>query len=143
MQVPEIFITILAECPQYYCGEIRQMLTFHINHCCPKAYHRPDHSIRIVEYDREKIVMRKLNIFTGTRTRDSFRVCNLCSCNLPAETNNFVLGSLLLSCLITELQKPSSPGLDPRTDFRVYGLCPVISSLKQTTLVLAPFFYRA
>jgi hypothetical protein len=42
-----------AECPQCYCGEIRQMLTFLINLYCPKTYHRPDHSIRIDKYHRK------------------------------------------------------------------------------------------
>jgi hypothetical protein len=40
--------TVLAECPQCYCEEIRQILIFLINLYFPKAYHRPDHSIRIV-----------------------------------------------------------------------------------------------
>jgi hypothetical protein len=44
----------------------------------------------------EKIIIPKPKIFTGTRIQDSFRVYNLCSCHLPAETNNFVLGSVLL-----------------------------------------------
>jgi hypothetical protein len=43
---------LLAECPQFYCREIRQMLTFLISLYCPKAYHRPDYSIRIVEYKK-------------------------------------------------------------------------------------------
>jgi hypothetical protein len=44
---------LLAVCPQCYCGEIRQMLTFFTNLYCPKGYHSPDHSIRIVEYHRK------------------------------------------------------------------------------------------
>jgi hypothetical protein len=88
-----------------------------------------------------KIIIRKPNIFTGTRTQDNLRVCNLRSCNFPAETNNFVLGSVL-SCLVTELQKPSSPGLKPSTDFEGYGPCPTLAYLKQTILVLTPFFYH-
>jgi hypothetical protein len=27
----------LADCPQYYCGEIRQMLTFFIDFYCPEV----------------------------------------------------------------------------------------------------------
>jgi hypothetical protein len=73
------------------------MLTFLNNLYCPKVYHKPDHSIRIVEYHRKK------------------------------------LSSL----------NPSSPRHKPRTIFGVVTLFPVISSCKQTTLVLAPFFYRA
>jgi hypothetical protein len=44
----------------------------------------------------EKIIPKP--IFTETRTQDSFRVCDLSSCNLLAETNNFVLCAVLLSC---------------------------------------------
>jgi hypothetical protein len=43
----------LAAWPQCYCGGIREMLTFLINLSCPKAYHGPGHSIRIVEYHRK------------------------------------------------------------------------------------------
>jgi hypothetical protein len=43
----------LAECPQCYCEEIRQTLTFLVSLYCPEAYHRPDHSICIVEYHRK------------------------------------------------------------------------------------------
>jgi hypothetical protein len=106
-----------------------------------KPYHRPEHLIHIVEYHR-KIIL-KLNIFTGTRTEDSFRVVYLSSCNLFAEINNFVLCAILLSCLVSELQKPSSLGIEPGQFFGVVTFVSVISSWKQTTLVLAPFFYRA
>jgi hypothetical protein len=44
----------LAECPQCYCWEIRQMLTFLINLYCLKACYKPDHSTRIVEYHIKK-----------------------------------------------------------------------------------------
>jgi hypothetical protein len=45
--------------------------------------------------------------FIGTRTQDSFQVCDLSSCNLLAETNKFCLGALLISCLVSEVQEPS------------------------------------
>jgi hypothetical protein len=32
------------------------MLTFRISLYCPKAYHKPDHSIRLVEYHRKKLL---------------------------------------------------------------------------------------
>jgi hypothetical protein len=90
------------------------------------------------------IIIRKPNIFTKTRTQDSFRVCDLSSCNLLAETNNSVLCAVLLSCLASEIQKPSSPGLEPRTVFiGVVAFVPVISSSKQITSVSVTFFYRA
>jgi hypothetical protein len=50
------FRSLLKECPQCYCGEIRQMVTFHISLHCLKAYHRPGHSIRIVEYHSENLL---------------------------------------------------------------------------------------
>jgi hypothetical protein len=89
------------------------------------------------------VIIPKPNIFARTRTQNSFTVCGLSSCNLLAETNNFVLYAVLLSCLFSELQKPSSPGLEPRTVLRFVALVPVISSPKQTILFFTPFFYRA
>jgi hypothetical protein len=107
------------------------MFTFLIYLDCPKAYHRPDHTIRIVEYHRKKYITPAPNIFTGTRTQGSFRVCKLCSSIPPTETNKIVFGSVLLSCLVTELQKTFSPGLEPSIDFRDYSLCSVISLNEQ------------
>jgi hypothetical protein len=66
----------LAECPQWYCGEIRQKHTFHINLYCPKGF--INMIIRYVSLNTtEKNIIPKPNIFTGTRTQDSFRVCSL------------------------------------------------------------------
>jgi hypothetical protein len=48
------FIQLLSECPQCYCGKVRHVLTFLAGLYCPKAYHRPDHSILIAEYNRSK-----------------------------------------------------------------------------------------
>jgi hypothetical protein len=90
------------------------MLTFLINLYCPKPYHRPAHSIRIV---------LKPVIFTETRTQNTCWVCDLSSCNLLTETNNSVLCAVLISCLISELQKNFSSGFEPRTVFRGCGLC--------------------
>jgi hypothetical protein len=64
-------------------------------------------------------IISKPNIFSGTQTQDSFRVCHLGSCNLLAETNKFCLGAVLPSCLFSELQKASSSGLETRTVFSV------------------------
>jgi hypothetical protein len=92
-------IATLAECPQCYFGEIRQMLTFLIDTYCPKAYHMPDHSIRIVEYHRKHIISKR-NIFTETRIQENFRGYDRSSCNLLTETINIVFCAILLSCLI-------------------------------------------
>jgi hypothetical protein len=50
------FTEKLEECPQCYCGEIRQMLTFLIDLSCPKVYQMPDHYTRLVEYHRNKLL---------------------------------------------------------------------------------------
>jgi hypothetical protein len=62
-------------------------------------------------------IISKRKIFTETQTEDSFRVCDLSSCNL-SETNKFCLGAFLLLCLVLEQHKTSSSGLEPRTVFR-------------------------
>jgi hypothetical protein len=124
-QVQIKIILLPAECPQCNCGETRQMLTFLINLYCPRSYYRHYHSIRIVEYHCKiiNIINPKPNIFTETRTQGSFRVCDLSSCNLLAETNNSVLCAILLLCLVSDQQKSYSTGLEPRTVFRGCGLC--------------------
>jgi hypothetical protein len=91
---------LLAHCLQCYCGEIRQMLTFLICLKIPKAYHRPDNSIRIVELHR-KIIIPKPSNFTWPRTQDSFWVRDLCTCNLLAETK-VLCRSIVLSFRATE-----------------------------------------
>jgi hypothetical protein len=53
-----------------------------------------------------------------------------------------MLSVVLLSRLITEPQKPSSPGLEPRTHFRDCFICSC-NLPAETTLVLVPFLYRA
>jgi hypothetical protein len=119
---------LLTEYPQWYCEEIPQLLTFLSNLFCPKAY-RPDHSICIIEYHR-KLPLLSLNLTSSPRLEPtSSRVSDLGSCNLLAETNNFVLWTVLLSWLVSELQKPSSSGLEPRTVFRF--CCHCFYNLKQ------------
>jgi hypothetical protein len=97
---------------------------------------------RIVEYYRKKIIP-KPKIFTESRTQDSFRVCDFSSCNLLSDKNKFCLDAVLLLCLVLELHKTSSSGLEPRTVFGVVAFVSIISSSKQMTLVLTPFFCRA
>jgi hypothetical protein len=113
---------------QCYCGEIRQILRFNINLYCPKAYHRSDHSIRIVKYYRDKIVFLNPTSSPGLEPRTGFGFVTFCSCILPTETNNFVLRSVFLSHLVTELQKTPSRGLEHRTDFLGNRLGHAISS---------------
>jgi hypothetical protein len=92
--------------------------------------HPEGHAFLIIT---EKVIP-KPRIFTETRIEYSFRVCDLSSCNLLSETNNSVLCTVL-SCLVFELLKPSSPGLEPRTFFGFVTFVSVISLPKQTTLV--------
>jgi hypothetical protein len=54
-----------------------------------------------------------------------------------------LLGAILLSYLVSEQQKLSSPGIEPKTAFGLTVFVSATSSWKQTTLVLAPFFYHA
>jgi hypothetical protein len=83
------------------------------------------------------------SIFTGSRTQASFYfIFDLSSCNLLAEANSFGLCVILLSSVVSELQKPFSPGLESRTIFWV-AFVHVISSQKQTTSALVLFFYQA
>jgi hypothetical protein len=44
-----VILLQLAVCPQCHHEEIQQMLTFYSNLYCLKAYHRPGHSMCIVE----------------------------------------------------------------------------------------------
>jgi hypothetical protein len=53
----------LAECPQYYCGEIGQLFKFIISLTRPKAYHKSDHPLRIFEYHRIKLLSLNPRIF--------------------------------------------------------------------------------
>jgi hypothetical protein len=104
---------------QCYCWDIQQILAFLMNLYCPKVYHRPDHSI-CIECHRKIIFIHKPIVFIENQTQDSFLVCDISSCSLVG-INNFVLCAILLSCFVSELQKPSSPGLEPRTVFRGCG----------------------
>jgi hypothetical protein len=81
--------------------------------------------MHIIEYHSQNIIRKPKNIrlysrllsavtitteaiFIGTRTLDTFFYsCGLCFCNVLVETNDFVLGAILPSRLVSELQKPS------------------------------------
>jgi hypothetical protein len=55
--------------------------------------------------------------FTRRQIQESFGGRGFCFCNLLFETKNFGLGAVLVLCLVSEVQKPSSPGIEPRTVF--------------------------
>jgi hypothetical protein len=88
-----------------------------------------------------KIITTYKRIFADTRTEDSFRDSDLTSCNSLVENSGVVLCAVLLSCLVSELHKPSSPGVEP-SFFGVVAVVHVMS-WKQTTLVFALVFCRA
>jgi hypothetical protein len=69
----------------------------------PEAYYRPDHSMRIVECHRRKLLL-SLNptSSSGFEPGTVFRGCGLCFYNLLFETNNFGLGTVLLSFRATK-----------------------------------------
>jgi hypothetical protein len=53
--------------------------------------------------------------------------CGLCSCKFLADINNFGFGAILLLCLVSGPQKPSSLGINPTSvcqgcDFCFYNL---------------------
>jgi hypothetical protein len=150
------------------------MLTFIINLYCPKTYHRPDDSIFIVKYHREKLspnptssprheprtvfgIVTLVHVISSPKQIILFFapfVCRawfpsywnhlhwdsnpavflgfgLCSCDLLAKTNNFGLGAVLLSCLVSELQEPLSPRIELRTLFQSFDLSMFSSCLKE------------
>jgi hypothetical protein len=82
----------------------------------------------IVEYYRETIP--KPQIFTYTRSQDTFRACNLCSCNFLSETNKLYLDAGLLSRFVSELQKTPSQGIELRIPSGVLTLLHSLSGLK-------------
>jgi hypothetical protein len=49
------FVKLLAECPQCYCGKIRQMLAFFANVYFSKSFDTSDHSRCMVEFHRKKL----------------------------------------------------------------------------------------
>jgi hypothetical protein len=58
----------------------------------------------------------------GIEHRTGFRASGLRFCNLLFETNNFCLGTVLLSCLVFKLQEPPSLVLELKTIFRSFYL---------------------
>jgi hypothetical protein len=69
----------------------------------------------------EKIIISKPNIFTETRTQDSFWVCDLSSCNL-AWTKKFCLGAILLLVLSFRATETVFIGTGTQESFRVCDL---------------------
>lgn len=107
------YIRITCNCQKFYCGEIRQVLKLNINFFALKVIKYL--VIRHVSLNiMGKIITLKPNILTRTRTQNIFRICNLCSCNLPAETNNSVsVPSFYLAQLLSyrnHLHQTSKPG---------------------------------
>jgi hypothetical protein len=84
------------------------MLTFLINPYCPRAYHRPEHSIHIIEYHRKKKLSVNPTSSPGLEPRTVFGIVVF----VPA-----ILALFFYHAKVSELQKPSSLGLEHRTPF--------------------------
>jgi hypothetical protein len=105
---------------------------FHISLFCSKGCLRPDYSILTFKYHRKTLFLNQA-FSLGNKPR-RFRVC---SWVFPEK--NF--GSILLSCLLTELQLPYSPGLESRTD--IFLQLPFSCNIFETrNLGLEPLFHR-
>jgi hypothetical protein len=87
----------------------------------------------------EKILLTQI-FSPRLKPRTTFQVYDLSSCNILSDTNKFLLHAVLPLCLVLELRKTSSSGLEPRTFSDAVAFVSVISSSKQTILVLEPFY---
>jgi hypothetical protein len=79
----------------------------------------------------------------GFEPKTDFRGCGVYSCNFLVKTNNFGLGDVLLSCLVSDYRNHLHRDSNPGQFFGIITCVPVIISSTQTTLVMATFFYRA
>jgi hypothetical protein len=53
---------------------------------------------------------------------------------IPFVTNVFVLGTVLVSCLLSELHEPLSTGLQPRTFFQSFNLSEISSLIQDISM---------
>lgn len=71
-----------------------------------------------------KNIITRLEIFAESQTQGSFfSMCDIRSCIRLSETNSCGLDVFLLSCVVSELRKPPSPGFEHRIIFRGRVLC--------------------
>jgi hypothetical protein len=68
-----------------------------------------------------------ISIGTVQEPRIVFRSSDLCSCTFLFETNNFSLGSVLLSFLVSEAQEPPLSRLELRAIYRNFYLTKISS----------------
>jgi hypothetical protein len=54
-------------------------------------------------------------------SRRVFQACDFCTSYVLAERNNFGVGAVFLSRLVSNLQKQTSPGLEPRTLQKIFS----------------------
>jgi hypothetical protein len=113
-------IIILAEYLQYYYGEIWVMSTFSDQSLLPRSLPEAWSFDTHCWISQKNILLLTQNLHWDSNP-GQFRVSHLSSCNLLADVKNFVLYAVLLSYLVSELQKSFSPGLEPRTVFRDFG----------------------
>jgi hypothetical protein len=106
----------------------------------PESYNRADHLICVVECHGKKLSLNPSSQRLKPRAVSGFVM--LVPVISLLKLRNFYLCTILLSCLVSELQKTSLSGLNSRTVFLCGGLCSC-NLLTKTTFVLALFFYRA
>jgi hypothetical protein len=88
------------------------MLTFNIDLYCLKPYYRPDYSIHVNEYHRKNYYFHTQCHHWDSKPGQFLALWPLFF--IP-HRNNFALGAVFLSCLVSLLQKPPLPGLEFRT----------------------------
>jgi hypothetical protein len=129
---------LIAEFPQCFSGEIRQVFTFITSLYFPKGFYSPDFSIHIVEYHRQFVIIPKLNIFTQTRKQDTFGFVTLVPVISPKQTVSFFAPFVRRAYVPSygnHLHRDSNTG----QFFRVVVVSLVISSLKHSAVVLDVF----
>lgn len=128
----------LTECLLCYCGEIWQMVTLFINIYCPKASHRIDDFICIIQYHR-----RNFNLTSSSRLEPTtvFRFVALVLAISFLKQFFSLHHSLILSftrCWIYLYQ-----GSNPEHFMSMWPPVPVISFMKWTNFAQTPFFSHA
>jgi hypothetical protein len=68
--------------------------------------HQPHHSIRVDGCHRKNLSPNQISS-SEFELKTIIRVCKLSSCNIFTELNKLFLGAFLISCLSSDIQKPS------------------------------------
>jgi hypothetical protein len=120
------------------------MLIFLINPYCPKAYRRTDHSIRIVENHRKKLLLLSLNTSSpGLEPKTVFGIVVFVPVISPPKKTSLDLPPFFYLAKFPSYRNHLYRDLNAERTFVILAFVLVISSPEQTTLALAPFSYRA